>query len=638
MTKAKSKKAAPDICPEISNKISIRKALSIVEATSNCDKLSLIATEATFLSLAGFSPVKVPSKRHTWVSLSVVSTLTKSPKVFNNRPVNKLIFLSIDSTPGVSSIISLKKIVKKTKSSEKWGQLLASAIVTPNLFVAKINHWLCCQMWCLPQFLPVGSPVLGNSADQMKTDSSLSLVFGATSGGAWETITSCQRFAGWMASTLVSGATFKIKLAHVKTVFQSVDGFLGTKSVSKDSVKLFCIEFASQVSLKAAFLVELTSSVHLATLKIAKSLVVSESGSPFAAVVLHDMFLDVSAADIKKNLSVFGVVTCVVLKPASIWQYVVVYFKNLVAVTSAFNYWSVLVGKDSVWILSLVNQQEAIVSHNRFKAKLVNLLSGCTAFEISNMISQVGGQTCFIPQSPDFGHCFQFVLVTFGSQAELDFAVIKTGTLRKCQKTGHLAVDCKMSLPSPFKTPRVFNFYFVSNVSYAKASATLSGSGFFLLVVSDLLASPLAAFTAASVVNSAIELRLNSMEKQILDLTALVKSVIEPIGSLVTLVTILLNNNAAKTLKVEKDLLTICNASKGFVDLLVGVSKDFANLKAKVGFGNLNENNIGVAKAFLLSEDTVDYAVALWQMCSSKVKDSIGALTDLGSWSHVERA
>ncbi|KAG9286690.1 hypothetical protein G9A89_012240 [Geosiphon pyriformis] len=145
-TRAKSKKAVSNICPEISNKISTKRALSVVEATkqnileafslsSNRDKLSLIATEAISSSLAGFSLVKVPSKKHTWVSSSVAFISTKSPKVFNNRPVNKLVFPSIDSTLGATSTTSSKKMVKKTKSSEKWGQLLASAIVTPNFFV-----------------------------------------------------------------------------------------------------------------------------------------------------------------------------------------------------------------------------------------------------------------------------------------------------------------------------------------------------------------------------------------------------------------------------------------------------------------------------------------------------------------------
>ncbi|KAG9298329.1 hypothetical protein G9A89_002817 [Geosiphon pyriformis] len=367
-TRAKSKKAAPNICSEISNKISTRGALSVVEATrqnvleafslpSNREKLPLVATESTSSSLTGFLPVKVSSKRHIWVSPSVASTPTKSPKVFNNRPVNKLVFPSIDSTPGASGTTSSKKMVKKTKSSEKWGQSLASAIVTLNPFVVpneildKISVVLSSTSFKMGQDQPLAvlpnvvsfgrsSPVLEakqsfsvelsvlrNWADQMETDLSPPLVSGTASGGAWETITSCQRFAGWVASTLVPGATFKIKLAHVKAVFQSVHGFLDAKSVSKDNQ-----------SLEAAFLVELTSSVRLATLKIAKSLVVSESGSSPAAVVLHDVSLGVSAADVKLALSVFGSVTCVVLKPAGIWQYVVVYFEKLDSAVSALKH------------------------------------------------------------------------------------------------------------------------------------------------------------------------------------------------------------------------------------------------------------------------------------------------------------
>ncbi|KAG9284236.1 hypothetical protein G9A89_002046 [Geosiphon pyriformis] len=210
------------------------------------------------------------------------------------------------------------------------GQSLASVIITPNFFVvsneildeifivssgtsSKIG--LDQPLTVLPNVVSsgrsslvlkakqspsVGSPVFENWADQIETESSPLLVSGATSGGAWETITSCQRFAEWVASTL------------------SIHGFLDAKSVSKDNVKLFCMEFAFQVSLETAFLVELTSSVHLTTLKIAKSLVISESGFLSATVVLHNVLLGVSAADIKTALGAFGSVIHVVLKPAGV--------------------------------------------------------------------------------------------------------------------------------------------------------------------------------------------------------------------------------------------------------------------------------------------------------------------------------
>ncbi|KAG9299985.1 hypothetical protein G9A89_009713 [Geosiphon pyriformis] len=242
----------------------------------------------------------------------------------------------------------------------------------------------------------------------------------------------CQRFAEWVVSTLVPSATFKIKLVHVKTVFQSVHGFLDAKSVSKDNVKLFCVKFASQQSLEAVFLVEFTSFVCLATLKIAKSLVVSESGSFPAAVVLCDIPLSVSAANVKLALSVFGSVTRVVLKPAGIWQYVVVYFKKL------------------------------------------------------------------------------------------DFAV---SVLKHCQDW--------YSKEMPYL---IFKSHFVGSASYVKTAAPSGFSEFPSLV----------ALSAASAADPVVGSRLDSLEKQISDLAALVKSIVEPVGSLVALVFHLLNDNAVK--------------------------------------------------------------------------------------------
>ncbi|KAG9289477.1 hypothetical protein G9A89_008038 [Geosiphon pyriformis] len=640
-TRAKSKKAASDICPKISNKISTREALSVVEATrqnileafllpSNREKLPLVATESTSPSLAGFSPVKVLSKRHTWISSSIASTLTKSPKVFNNRPVNKLVFPSIDSISGASGTTSSKKMVKKTKSSEKWGQLLASAIVTPNPFVVP------------NEILDEISVASFGTSSKMGQDQPLVVLLNVVFSSRLLLVLEAKQSPPvgspflvlllvvlgkllLVASTLVPGAIFKTKLAYVKTVFQSVHGFLGAKSVSKDNVKLFCVEFASQQSLEAAFLVELTSSVRLATLKIAKSLVVSEFGSSSAAVVLHDVPLGVSAADIKLTLSVFGSVAHVVLKPAGIWQYVVVYFEKLDSVMSVLKHWSVLVDKDSVRILPLINQNETILSCDKFKAKLVNLPPGCTAFEISDMISQIGGRTCFIPRFPDSGRYFQFALVTFGSQGDLDSAVVKTGTLRKCriwwetpgcrrcfrcQEMGHLAIDCKISPPP---TPKVFKSHFVNSALYAKTAASSGLSEFPLLVAS----------LAASVVDPAVGSRLDSLEKQISDLAALVKSIVKPVGSLVALVSRLLDDNAAKTVQVEKDLISMKSAANNFSNLLVGVSKDIACLRSEVDFGDMDYDDMLAAKPSFLSEDTIERVIALWHMSGAETRGNI---------------
>ncbi|KAG9303443.1 hypothetical protein G9A89_013769 [Geosiphon pyriformis] len=363
-------------------------------------------------------------------------------------------------------------------------------------------------------------------------------------------------------------AIFKIKLAHVKAVFQSVHGFLNAKLVLKDNIKLFCVEFASQVSLEVVFLVELTSSIHLTTLKIAKSLVVSESGSLFAAVVLCNMPLGVSATDIKTVLSVFGMITHVVLKPAGIWQYVVVHFKNLVAATFALNYWSVLVDKDNVQILFFVNQQETIVFCNKFKTKLVNLSPGCIVFEISDMVSQVGGWSCFISQSLDSGHCFCFALVTFGFQADLDFAVIS-----------HLAINYKIAPPFSFKASKMFKPHFVGSLSYAKTSVSSVFSMFPPLVAAALL---------VVVIDSLVFFWLTSLESDLAKLSVLVKSIVKSVGSMVKVFEQFVNGNLVSSsafgLRVNKVLVHISIFSRAVSKL----KQDVVILKTGCGFENIN--------------------------------------------------
>ncbi|KAG9295695.1 hypothetical protein G9A89_001712 [Geosiphon pyriformis] len=398
-------------------------------------------------------------------------------------------------------------MIKKTKSSEKWEQSLVSAIVTPNSFVipneildeifiassstsSKMGQdqplTVLSNMVSSGKLSPVveakqspsvGSPVLGNWADQMETDSSPPL----------------------------------IKLVYVKTVFQSVHGFLGAKSVLKDNVKLFCMEFASQQSLEAAFLVELTSSVHLTTLKIAKSLVVSESGSSPAVVALRDVPLDVSAADVN-----------------------------------------------------------------------------CTTFEISDMISQIGGRTCFIPYSPNSGCCSQFALVTFEFQGDLDSAVVKTGTLRKChiwwetsgcwhcfrcQKMGHLAVDCKIFLPPTLKVPKVFKSHFVGGVSYAKASASLDSSEF----------PPLAASTSPSMVvgDFLVSSWLASLESDLVKLSTLVESIVKPVGFLVKLFEQFINGDLVLSSKLGLKVNEVMVYMGSFSKIVSKLGREVVSLKKK---------------------------------------------------------
>ncbi|KAG9306098.1 hypothetical protein G9A89_016002 [Geosiphon pyriformis] len=109
--------------------------------------------------------------------------------------------------------------------------------------------------------------------------------------------------------------------------------------------------------------------------------------SPLVPVALCNVPLDTFSDNIKSAVGIFGVITSVKLKSAGLWQYAVVYFKDTFSAAAVLTYWSVLVRKDNIKILSVVNQNNVISLRDAFKAKLINFPF---AFEISDLVSQIG--------------------------------------------------------------------------------------------------------------------------------------------------------------------------------------------------------------------------------------------------------
>ncbi|KAG9298721.1 hypothetical protein G9A89_012789 [Geosiphon pyriformis] len=337
---------------------------------SSFEKLPLATSDSFFSPLAGSSfLVKVPSKRHT-----------------------QLVFSALTTTTTISTTTALQ-MATKAKYSKKQQQAIATAMVTPNPFVvlneifSKISIAAASPLsdmdgnsssifpkmgqdqplTVLPNVVLFGRllpiPVAKQSinpdslkdwADQMKMESTVSL---SVSGAVDD-----------MVSNLVLSTTFKIKMALL------------------NAVKLFCVEFTSQKSLNGITKVAIMASVFF----------------PSLLVVLHDIPLGIFFNNIKTAFGIFGVVSSVKLKPAGLWEYAVVNFEDIFSAAAALSNWFVLVRKNSVRIFLIVNQKEVIFSKDAFKAKLVNFLFGCTVFEISDLVSQVDGHTCFISHSPEF--------------------------------------------------------------------------------------------------------------------------------------------------------------------------------------------------------------------------------------------
>ncbi|KAG9284790.1 hypothetical protein G9A89_003713 [Geosiphon pyriformis] len=367
--RAKSKKVANVTFPIVTNKSSTQESFSVIEAAKqnilatfslkNISEKLLLAASGLFFSLLAesSSPVKVPSKRHTWISLSVVSITSKSPKIFNNRPVNKLVFPALTTLTTTSTTTALQ-MATKAKNSKKQQQTVTTAMITLNLFVVpdeifgKISTTAASYFSNMhgnssgtfskmgqDQLLAVLPDVILSSrlspipiakqsinlddlkdwTDQIEMELTVSLpIFGAADSGDWKNVNGYQRFSGWMASNLVSGAIFKIKMALLGSLFQLLPGCIELKSVSQDAVKLFCVKFASQKSLNSATKVAISNEVFLTTLKIAWSSGVASVSFSSLSVTLCDVSLGISSDDIKSVLGIFGVVISVKLKPTGL--------------------------------------------------------------------------------------------------------------------------------------------------------------------------------------------------------------------------------------------------------------------------------------------------------------------------------
>ncbi|KAG9284793.1 hypothetical protein G9A89_003716 [Geosiphon pyriformis] len=352
---------------------------------------------------------------------------------------------------------------------------------------------------------------------------------------------------------------------------------------------LFCVKFASQESLTGV--------------------------TKVVIVALYDVFLGTFSDDIKSALGVFGVVTSVKLKSIGLWQYAVVYFKDTSSAAAAFTYWSVLVRKDSIKILSVVNQNDVISSKNAFKAKLVNLLFGCIAFEISNLVSQV-----------------EF----------LNIAVSKTGILcgchiwwktpecyhcYRCQGLDYLAVDYKVSplfLPkfsSNFTGgPKVFKLSFVCCLcDFFCCCCCQYGFGFWCPsnCVTPLL--PVVSSGPDVVVNA----KLASLKFYLGELSLLIKFLVEPVGALVVLVTKLLFALPTMNVSVKENVVGLAKQNKDFAAITSMLQKKMIHLKKKCektclknvsNNDNINDNdNNDDVKDFSVYNVTFNLMMNLWE-------------------------
>ncbi|KAG9299683.1 hypothetical protein G9A89_006399 [Geosiphon pyriformis] len=225
-------------------------------------------------------------------------------------------------------------------------------------------------------------------------------------------------------------------------------------------------------------------------------------------------------------------------------QYAVVNFKNTSSAATVFFYWSVLVRKNSVRILFIANQKEVIFLRDIFKAKL--LMAVHVSFSAPLISINVNALLC------------------------LD----------------HLAVDCKVLLllsPKLFfnsvSSSNIFKSFFVGAKSYAKAVT-------FVVPSVAAAANTDLAFGAPSkgvvpllpVVSSGSDVAVNANE-----LSLLIKSIVEPVGFLVVLVTKLLSTPPVMAEAMKKSVIGLENQINAVHAVAFVLQKEVWAIKLRSG-------------------------------------------------------
>ncbi|KAG9293569.1 hypothetical protein G9A89_005572 [Geosiphon pyriformis] len=300
-------------------------------------------------------------------------------------------------------------------------------------------------------------------------------------------------------------------------------------------------------------------------------------------------------------------------------------FLNISSAAAALSNWSVLVRKDSVRILPIANQKEVISSRDAFKAKLVNFLFSCTAFEISDLVSQVGNRTCFIPCSSESYRNQHFAVVIFDSLESLNVAVSKTGTLHGC----HIW----------WETPGCCHCYRCQDLNHLATAAfvILPGAAAANMEL-DLGGPPKTATSVLSVVssvpNTAVESRLAFFESHLSELSVLIKSLVEPVGALVALVTKLLSTPSAMDVSVKECVNGLAKQNKGLAAVATMMQKRltrFETISEWICLENGSDVNDMVDdvdddddddKAFSVYDNTFNVMMHLWEDQPLRIKSS----------------
>ncbi|KAG9306342.1 hypothetical protein G9A89_018225 [Geosiphon pyriformis] len=164
----------------------------------------------------------------------------------------------------------------------------------------------------------------------------------------------------------VSGKTKSDKLIAIKKIFYQVDGFGGAFTLSKFP-KIIKSFFTSELSLNKA--------------------------KKLAEIIVKKISVDLPRSAVELVFAKFGKIVSIKIQLIGLWQKALVEFELPE---------SILMGKNSVWVVLAVENKQSWVFRNQHRVLLYTLPVGTTAYDLSGLLDSYDKKTCFIGCNSSF--------------------------------------------------------------------------------------------------------------------------------------------------------------------------------------------------------------------------------------------
>jgi RNA recognition motif. (a.k.a. RRM, RBD, or RNP domain) len=177
-----------------------------------------------------------------------------------------------------------------------------------------------------------------------------------------------------------------------------------------------------------------------------------------AGIVIKDIPLGTTINEIRSAASHIGEIKNITVSAKGGWQTANINFYQKDEDLNLSDLWSIWIKKDSCRVIPRKAYQETNNIRAQFTVKLTNLLPGCTAFELEQILNETGAKTCFIPRTRTKYNRMGIAFISFASNVDGENAIDKKYSLRNhklvwtttehktcnyCHQSDHLIAECQ---------------------------------------------------------------------------------------------------------------------------------------------------------------------------------------------------